>query len=284
MSIDNQVKTVLLLGVLTGILLWIGSFWGTQGLTFALIFVFIMNFGSYFFSDKIVLMMYRGKEITDTSHRLYMMVDEVRSIVNLPMPKVYVLPGSYSNAFATGRNPKKSAVACSEGIMELLNDHELKGVVAHEIAHIKNRDILISTIAATIAGVISYVAFMARWGAILGGFGGRDKDGGGILELLVLAIVTPLIATLLRLAISRSREFVADATAAKILNDSTGLASALQKLENDIKRKPMKVSASTETTAHMFIANPFRNSGFVRIFMTHPPTKSRLDALSKLQF
>lgn len=283
MAIGNQIKTVLLLGLLTALLLWIGSFWGKSGLTIAFVIVLIMNFVSYWFSDKIVLMMYRGKEVKDTNNRLYKIVDGVRHMVTLPMPKVYILPGNYSNAFATGRNPKHAAVAASEGILELLNDHELKGVIAHEISHINNRDILVSTIAATIAGVISYVATMAQWAAIFGG--NRDDNRGSGLELLILAILTPIIATIIRLAISRSREYLADESAAKILHDGEGLAKALEKLDTDIKRKPMLVNSSTETTAHLFISNPFgKTNGFIKFFLTHPPTHDRVKRLRSRNF
>ncbi len=184
----------------------------------------------------------------------------------------------HSNAFATGRSPKHAAIACTLGILNLLNEKELKGVIAHEISHIKNRDILISSIAATIAGVISYIAMIARWTAIFGGFGGRDRD------LLVLAIVTPIIATLIQLAISRSREYLADESAARILKDGSGLASALAKLSADIKQKPLRAMSTTESTAHLFIANPFRGGGLVTLFMTHPPIEKRIARLKELKF
>lgn len=283
--IKNQFKTIILLGALTGILLWIGSFWGRDGMLFALIFSIIMNFGAYWFSDKIALAIYRAKPVTEKEHpRLYKIVNEVVTMANITMPKIYVINANFSNAFATGRNPKHAAVAVTKGIMNLLNDDELKGVIAHEISHIKNRDILIQSVAATIAGVISYIAFMARWGAIFGGFGGRDRDGGRGMELLVLAILTPLIATIIRLAISRSREYLADESGAKLLHNGFGLASALEKLSGDIKQKPLRATSTTETTAHMFIHNPFRGGGFIRIFMTHPPTKERIKRLKNMMF
>jgi heat shock protein HtpX len=200
------------------------------------------------------------------------------------MPKVYIIPAMFSNAFATGRNPKHAAVAATRGILDLLSEDELKGVIAHEISHIKNHDILIQSVAATIAGIISYVAFIARWGAIFGGFGGRDRRGGGGLELLVLAILTPLLATIIRLAISRSREFLADESGAKLLHNGFGLASALEKLESDVAHKPLRPTSTTETTAHMFIHSPFRGGGFIKIFMTHPPTKERIKRLRSMNF
>ena len=282
--IKNQIKTVILLGALTGILLLIGSYWGREGLFIALVFSILMNFGAYWFSDKIALAIYRAKPVTEKeAPRLYKIVNQVASLANIPIPKVYIIPASFSNAFATGRNPKHAAVAATQGILDLLKDDELKGVIAHEISHIKNRDILIQSVAATIAGIISYVAFMARWGAIFGGIGGRDRQGSG-LELLVLAILTPILATIIRLAISRSREYLADESGAKLLHNGFGLAAALEKLESDIKHKPLRVTSTTETTAHMFIHNPFRGGGFIRLFMTHPPTKERIKRLKSMMF
>tara|TARA_Y100000310_G_scaffold203025_1_gene203288 strand:+ start:6121 stop:6972 length:852 start_codon:yes stop_codon:yes gene_type:complete len=277
--IKNQLKTVVLLGLLTGVLLWVGNLMGgMQGLAFALVFAIMINFGSYWFSDKIVLAMYRAKEVNEeSSHRLFKLVKEVSHLANVPMPKVYIIPTHNSNAFATGRNPKHAAVACTEGILELMNDDELKGVIAHEVAHIKNRDTLIQAVAATIAGVISYVAMIARWGAIFGGFGGRDRRGGSGLELLVLAIVTPIIAAIIQLAISRSREYIADESAAKTLHNSYGLADALEKLEHDAARNPMRFGSPS--TAHLFISNPFRGRGMMRLLSTHPPLQERVKKL-----
>ena len=285
MTIKNQFKTVILLGVLTAILLWIGSFWGQNGLLTALIFSIIMNFAAYWFSDKIALAIYRAKPVTEKeAPRLYKIVRETSQIAKIPMPKVYIIPGNWSNAFATGRNPKHASLAATQGILDLLNDEELKGVIAHEVSHIKNRDILIQSVAATIAGVISYIAMMARWGAMFGGGNNRDRRGGSGLELIVLAILTPLLATIIRLAISRSREYLADESGAKIVHSGKGLASALEKLEADAKQKPLMVTSATETTAHMFIHNPFRASGFINLFMTHPPTKNRVERLKSMNF
>jgi heat shock protein HtpX len=277
--IANQLKTVILLGLMTALLLWIGNFFGPQGLTFAIIFVLIMNVGSYWFSDKIVLKMYRAKEVKDGD--LWKIVKEVSQLANLPMPKVYIIPNQSLNAFATGRSPKHAAVAATEGIINHLSKDELKGVMAHEMGHVKNRDILISTIAATIAGVIGYVAMMARWAAIFGGFGGRDQDNGNnLVQLLVLAVVMPLIATIIRLAISRSREYLADETGAKIIHNPMALASALEKLEAGAKHSPMK--DATEATAHMFIVNPFSGKGFISLLSTHPSTESRVKRLKAM--
>ena len=283
MGIGNQFRTVVLLGLLTGILLWIGSFWGSSGLTIAIFFAAIMNFGAYWFSDKLVLAIYRAKPVTEKEYpKLYKIVREVSQLAKIPMPKVYIVPGNWSNAFATGRNYNHAAVACTQGILELLNDDELKGVIAHEISHIKNRDTLIQAVAATIAGVISYIAMMARYAAIFSG-SNRDRKGGSGLELLVLAILTPIIATLIRLAISRSREYLADESAAKTLHSGLGLASALEKLEKGVIAHPLAVSSTTETTAHLFIASPFRGGGLVTLFQTHPSIKSRVERLRRMK-
>jgi len=280
---NNQFKTALLLGTLTALLMLVGQLiGGFSGLTIGLIFALGMNFGSYWFSDKIVLAMYRAKEAdAKENRRLYRIVREVAELADIPMPKIYIIPSSSPNAFATGRNPKKAAVACTKGITELLSDDELKGVIAHELSHIKHRDTLIATIAASIAGVISYVAFIARWGAIFGGFGGRnDRDGNSILEFIVLAIVTPLMATLIQLAISRSREFLADESAARMLHSGESLADALIKIEQNIPRNPLLFG--NKATASLFIANPFTKGMFLKMFSTHPPTEERVRRLRKM--
>ena len=280
----NQLKTIMLLGGLTGIIIWIGSFWGTSGMAIALVFAIIMNFGSYFWSDKIVLAMYKAKPADRREYRkLYEIVEIVAQRANIPMPRIFVLPSANPNAFATGRNPKHGVIAVTGGIMDILTDEELKGVIAHEISHIKNRDILISSVAATLAGVISMIASMAQWAAIFGGFGGRDDgDGGsGIIEFLVLVILTPILATLIQLAISRSREYKADKSAAKILGHGHGLASALKKLEHTGKQRPMR--QGNPSTAHMFIMNPFKG-GLTSLFTTHPSTKQRVSRLEKMVF
>jgi heat shock protein HtpX len=278
----NQIKTVMLLGALTAILLWVGQYFGgAAGLTIAIIIVGIMNFGMYWFSDRIVLAMYRAKEAPKDS-KLYHMVKEVAKKADTPMPKVYRIPSRNPNAFATGRNPKNAAVACTDGIMGLLSDRELKAVIAHEIAHIKNRDTLITTVAATIAGVITYVAMMARWAAIFGGFGGRDdRQGGGLIELLVLAIVTPLVATIIQLAISRQREYLADSSGAGYIKDPDALADALLKIEQGVKAHPMAMGNTA--TSSLFIANPFRGGALISLFSTHPPMHERVDKLRKMK-
>lgn len=278
--VKNQIKTVLLLGGLTGILLGIGNLLGgKQGLLIGLLFAGVINFVSYWWSDKIVLKMYKAKEADKHEHReLYSMVEEIRHSAGLPMPKVYIVPGPHPNAFAFGRSPSKAGVAFTQGIMELLTRSELKGVAAHELSHIKNRDTLISTVAATIAGVISYIAMMARWAAIFG-FGGRDNDNGGVLELIALAIIAPIMAMIIQFAISRSREFLADETGAKLIKDPFSLASALEKIEQGVKQAPLRRQGNTEATAHLFIENPFKGKSMFNMFSTHPSTAARCKRL-----
>ncbi|MBT4936230.1 zinc metalloprotease HtpX [Candidatus Woesearchaeota archaeon] len=280
----NQVKTVVLLTLLAIVLMFIGRLiGGVNGMFIALIFAIGINFVSYWWSDKIVLKIYKAKEADkNTYSELYSMVDEVRHSAKLPMPKVYVIDTPQANAFATGRNPTHSAVAVTTGIVDILSRNELKGVIAHELAHVKNRDILISTVAATIAAVISYVAMMARWSAIFGGFGGRDGDN-NILELLVLAIVAPIMALIIQMAISRSREFLADETGAKLVRDPFSLASALEKIHHNVSRNPFKKMGTTEATAHMFISNPFRGKSFLNWFSTHPPMEARVKRLRAMK-
>jgi heat shock protein HtpX len=281
---DNTVKTVLFLGILTGILLGIGSFFGYYGILIGLIFAVLINFFSYFFSAKIVLAMYRAKEVTENDQpELFKMVRQVSQLANIPMPKLYIISSANPNAFATGRNPQHAAVAVTTGLMDLLEEDEMKGVIAHEISHVKNRDILIATIAATIAGVISYLGIMARWSAIFGGFGGGDNDNGGnLISLLVLGIITPVMAFLIQMAISRSREFQADESAAKILHNPHGLIKALQKLEQGTRKHPLKFGS--EAGASMFIVNPFTSKNFMKILSTHPSTEDRVNRLKSLSF
>jgi heat shock protein HtpX len=284
MTLINQLKTVILLGFLTGILLWVSNLiGGTQGLTIALIFAIIMNIGSYWFSDRIVLAIYRAKPISrEENKELYDLVKDIAGKAKIKMPKVCIINAPFANAFATGRNEEHSAVVVTKGIIDLLLEEELKGVIAHEISHIKNKDTLIQAVAATIAGVISYVAFMARWAAIFGGMGG-DRDNSGI-ELLVLAILTPILATLIQLAISRSREYLADESGAKIVGSGKELASALEKLESSKTRISLRPNSRTQTTAHLFITNPFKSSGLLHLFLTHPPTKKRIEKLKEIKF
>ena len=282
MTMKNQIKTAILLAILTALFLFIGSFFGRSGFYFALVFVAIMNFGSYWFSSKIVLWMYKAKEAKQRDYpKLYKAVREVAKLSGLPMPKVYIIPTNSPNAFATGRNPKNAVVAATEGILKILNEDELKSVIAHEFGHIRNRDILISTIVGTIAGVISYIGAMARWSAIFGG--GRDDDrGSNLISLLILGILTPIIATLIQLAISRSREYQADETGANTVKDGNALASALEKIEKNVDINPMRFG--TTATAHLFISNPFRNASFLGLFMTHPATAERARRLRAMKF
>lgn len=285
--ITNHIKTVLLLGGLTGLLLFIGrAIGGQQGLLIGLILAGAMNFFSYWFSDKIVLFIYRAKEADKKQYAsLYALIKEITKSAELPMPRVFIVTTPQANAFATGRNPKHAAVAVTTGILQLLNEKELKGVLAHEVGHIKNRDILISSVAAMLAGVISYIAMMARWGAIFGGLGGRDEQGRGIniLELLVLSIIAPLMAMIIQFAISRSREYLADEAGARFCKDPEGLAIALEKIHSNVAHHPFQAVGTTEATAHLFIHNPFTAKGLVSLFSTHPPVEERVKRLRALK-
>jgi len=277
----NQIKTVLLLGLLTGLLLGIGYLLGgTGGLTIALIFAFIINFISYWFSDRIVLFMYRAKEAKKSENpKLHKIVEEVSKLAGIPKPKVYIVPMNVPNAFATGRNPKHAVVACTTGILSLLDESELKGVIAHEISHIKNRDILISSIAAVIAGAIAYVAMIARFSLFFGG--SRDRGIAGIIALILLSIFVPLAAVVIQLAISRSREYLADASGAKTIKNPIALANALMKLDGSVRLHPLKIG--NEATAHMFIVNPFSARGLTKLFSTHPPMTERVKRLKEMK-
>jgi heat shock protein HtpX len=275
----NGIKTALLLGLLSGLLLAIGEWLGgAGGLMTAFVFAAIMNLGSYWFSDKIVLRMYRAQEV-GPEHRLNQIVQRLIARANLPMPKVYVIPDPSPNAFATGRNPSHAAVAATEGILQALTDHELEGVIAHELAHVKHRDILISSVAATIAAAIMMTARMAHFAAMFGGYGGRDEGrdrGNNPIALLAMIILAPLAAMLIQFAISRSREFAADAGGAEIAGNPYGLADALRKIEAASKRVPLDANPAT---AHMFIVQPFTGGGLMSLFSSHPPTEARIRAL-----
>lgn len=277
----NQIKTVLLLGSLSGIVLAVGYFLGGQmGLTIALVLAVAMNFGMFFFSHKMVLAMYHAKPASKSEYpKLYKFVSEIAHEMKLPMPKIYIVPTQTPNAFATGPSPKKAVVACTTGILGLLDDRELKGVLAHEMAHIQNRDMLVMTIASTLAAVISYLANFAQFAAIFGG--GRDRDSGNMLAALALAILTPIIAMILQLAISRSREFLADERGARAVKDSEGLARALEKLEAGCKARPMR---GNSTTSSLFIVNPFTATGLQAFFSTHPRTQDRVAKLRAMKF
>ena len=275
----NGLKTALLLGLLSGVLLAIGQWLGgANGLVLAFMLAAIMNLGSYWFSDKIVLRMYRAQQV-GPEHQLYRIVERLTMRANLPMPKVYIIPDPSPNAFATGRNPSHAAVAATEGILQVLSDHELEGVIAHELAHVKHRDILISSVAATIAAAIMMLARMAHFAALFGGYGGRDggRDrGNNPIALLAMLILAPLAAALIQMAISRSREFAADAGGAEIAGNPYGLADALRKIDAVSKRVPLDANPAT---AHMFIVKPFSGGGITSLFSSHPPTEARIRAL-----
>lgn len=278
--VANGLKTALLLSSLTALLLFIGNLiGGARGLTIAIVISLIFNLISYFAGDKIALRTYRAK-LADKQkyHALYTSIEHLAKKASIPMPKVYIIPSQNPNAFATGRNPKNASVAVTEGILHLLNHHELEGVLAHELSHIKHRDILTGTIAATIAGIISYVASMARWAAIFGGFGGNNDNGGdNIISLLVLAILAPILALIIQLAISRSREFAADKRAATLQGTGKHLASALEKISAMSQRNPMRFGS--KSSASLFISNPFPRMAFGNLFSTHPSTRDRVEKL-----
>jgi heat shock protein HtpX len=273
---NNTVKTALLLGLLSGVLMFIGqALGGSGGLIFGFVLAVVMNFGSYWFSDKIVLKMYRAQEV-GPGHRLYEIVAALSQRAGLPMPKVYIIPEASPNAFATGRNPQHAAVAATEGILRVLTEEELAGVIAHELAHVKHRDILISSVAATLAAAIMMVAQLARFAAIFGGGRSDDREGSNPLALLATIILAPLAAMLIQAAISRSREFAADAGGSVIAGGPEGLVSALKKIEAASKQVPMDANPAT---AHMFIIKPFSAAGLFGLFSTHPPTEQRVRAL-----
>jgi heat shock protein HtpX len=285
----NGFRTTILLALLTALVVWIGQmFGGPNGAVIALLIAGAMNFFSYWFSDKIVLKMYGAQEITaNDDPELYSLVQDLATRAGLPMPRVYVIPEEAPNAFATGRNPEHAAVAVTQGIRRILNKRELTGVLGHELSHVKHRDILISTIAATLAGAISYLAYMAQWGMIFGG-GSRDRDEGGgsnIFSLLFMMIVAPLAAMLIQMAVSRSREYLADDGGARVTGDPLALASALRKLHMGAQNIPLQVSdATANSTAHMFIVNPLTAKGLASLFSTHPAMEeriARLEAMAK---
>ena len=274
----DQLKTVFLLGVLTFLLLIIGfAMGGATGLSIALIFTVSMNIISYWYSDKIVLKMYNAKPAEHSQYaELHDLVMDISTRASIKKPKIYIINSENPNAFATGRNEKKAAVAVTTGLLSLLNEQELKGVIAHEIGHIKNKDLLISTVSVILASAIAYIAIIARWAMI---FGSKEDNSMGLAELLVLSIVAPISATILRLSISRSREYIADETGAKLIKDPDALANALVKLENSPKLRD-----GNRAAANLFIINPFSGGSFLKLLSTHPSTKDRVKRLRKLSF
>jgi heat shock protein HtpX len=277
---NNGLKTAFLLGLLSAVLLAIGELLGgSGGLTIALLFAIVMNFASYWFSDKIVLRMYKAQEV-GPDHPFHQLVSRLAQRAGLPQPRVYVIPTDSPNAFATGRNPEHAAVAATEGILRMLDDRELEGVIGHELTHVKHRDILISSVAATIAAAIMWIANMAQFAAIFGGYGGRDdREGTNPIALLLTIIVAPMAAMLIQMAISRSREYAADAGGARIAGNPYGLVDALKKIDYAAKRIPLPANPAT---AHMFIIQPFSGRALMNLFSSHPPTEKRINALLHL--
>lgn len=278
----NTIKTTLLLGGLTGLLMFIGGYFGgQQGVVIAFIFALVMNFGSYWFSDKIILRMYHAQEVSENeAPEIFSLVRNLALKASLPMPKVYIIPEGAPNAFATGRDENHAVVAVTEGILRILNKAELEGVIAHELAHIKNKDMLIGSIAATLAGAIVMLASMARWAAIFGG-GSRDSDDdrGGIIGLIAMAILAPIAAAIIQMAISRSREYLADEGGSRISGRPYDLASALEKLSRASEVTPL---AANPSTAHMFIVNPLTGRSLMNLFSTHPPIEERVARLRSM--
>ncbi|MBD3410686.1 MAG: zinc metalloprotease HtpX [Ignavibacteriales bacterium] len=276
----NALKSGALMALMTGLFLAVG-WWlgGNVGMVVALVMAAVMNFVSYWYSDKIALGMYRAKEVDRSSApKLYDAVARLSERAGLPTPKVYVIQSDTPNAFATGRNPRNAAVAVTTGVLRALDDRELEGVIAHELSHVKNRDILVQTVSATFAGAVTMIAHMASWAMMFGGFGGSDDDeGGGLIGGLLMIIVAPIAATVVQLAISRSREYMADESGAKISGDPRALASALEKLQLHNQRRPIR--GAEPATAHMFVVNPLSGGGVSKLFSTHPPIEERVKRL-----
>jgi heat shock protein HtpX len=277
----NGVKTAFLMTLIMVLFIFVGgALGGEQGLILAFMISLGMNFIAYWFSDKIILRVYRAKEVTkQQAPKLYGIVENLVAKSGLPMPKVYIIPSNTPNAFATGRNPHNAAVAVTDGIVRLLNDEELEGVLAHELAHIRNRDILLSTIVATMVGTITFVARMAGWSMLFLGRG-QDRDAGAAVSQLALIILAPIAALVIQLAISRAREYMADRGGAEICGKPIALANALRKLETGVARNPMQ--EANPSTSHMFIVHPFKGGGMMKMFATHPPIPERIKRLEVL--
>ncbi len=281
---SNIFKTGLLLAVLTVMLVLLGgALGGQQGMMIAFILALAMNFVSYWFSDKIVLAAYGAQPIDEAAApRLYAIVHRLATRAGIPMPRVYLIPSETPNAFATGRNPQHAVVAVTEGIMRILDEEELEGVLAHELSHVKNRDVLISTVAATLAGAITYLAHMAQWAAMFGGRSRDDDEGGSNpIAMILLAVLAPIAALLVQMAVSRSREFQADATGARVAGRPWGLAKALEKLQ--MANQAMPMANATPATAHLFIVNPLSGQTLMRLFSTHPPLEERIARLRAMR-
>jgi heat shock protein HtpX len=278
----NVLKTGLLLAVLSIMLISLGGLLGGRGgLVLGLVMALVMNLGSYWFSDKIVLAMYRAQPITEAeAPELYAIVRRLTLQARIPLPRVYLIPMDTPNAFATGRNPDHAAIAVTSGILRVLNPDELEGVLAHELAHVKNRDVLVSTIAATLAGAITYIAHMIQWSAFMGGHRRDDEDSGGGAGALLMAFLAPIAALLVQMAVSRAREYQADATGAQLIGRTTGLARALEKLHMASQALPM---AANPATAHLFIVNPLTGRSLMTLFSTHPPIEERIARLAAMR-
>ncbi len=273
----NQLKTGLLLGGLTAIVLLFGSFFGKGGLIIAFLFAIAMNVGSYWFSDRLILTMQRAREVSRKEQpELYRIVEDLAHRAEIPMPRVYIVPDPSPNAFATGRNPQHGVVAVTEGILKLLSADELRGVIAHELSHVRNRDILIQTITATLAGAIMFISQIVQFTAMFGGLGGDDDEGNPLI-LLAMAITAPIAAMIIQMAISRSREYLADQSGARVAGDPNKLADALEKLDAYSRQVPLKNAHSN--TSHLFIVNPFSKKGLANLFSTHPPMDERIQRL-----
>ena len=283
----NVLKTGILLSVLTVLLVFIGQLLGgARGAVTAFAFALLINLGSYWFSDKIVLAMYRAKPLSETDGpQVYRAVREIASRIGMPMPKLFLIPTVTPNAFATGRSPKHAAVAVTSGLLQIMSEEELKGVLAHELSHVKNRDTLVMTIAAAVAGAIAMLASWARWGLMFGGGRSGDRRGGNaavqLVAVLVIAILAPLAAMLIQLAISRTREYGADETGARLTGNPHGLAAALEKLESAVRAHPLE--GANPATAHLFIVNPLRGDAIAKLFSTHPPVADRIHRLRTMR-